>query len=80
MAMWHARMQALEWVAENHQDPAILSMSVAGELSLAVNEAVRRLVESHMVTVGHGSELTLGLANVWRGLLVGSPASLSSLL
>lgn len=44
-------LQALEWVADNARPPAVLSMSVAGELSLAVNEAVRQLVESHGITV-----------------------------
>lgn len=45
-------LQALEWVANNHRPPAVLSMSVAGQLSLAINEAVRRLVETYMITVG----------------------------
>lgn len=45
--------QAFEWIAENAQFPAIMSMSVAGEMSVTVNEAARRLVEDrHIVMVG----------------------------
>lgn len=48
-----APLQAFEWIAENAQFPAIMSMSVAGEMSVTVNEAARRLVEDrHIVMVG----------------------------
>ena len=51
-------LQAFEWIAENAQYPAIMSMSVAGEMSVTVNEAARRLVEDrHIVMVGMGGWL-----------------------
>ncbi|GAB4821245.1 hypothetical protein N2152v2_008291 [Parachlorella kessleri] len=71
-------LKALEWVAENHQDPAILSMSVAGDLSLAVNEAVRRLVETHMITVvvaagnGYSPACEVSPASVPSAITVGA--------
>eukprot|EP00887_Chlorella_sp_A99_P000007 scaffold16.g7.t1 len=42
---------AFEWIAKNHRAPAVVSMSVAGDLSPAVNEAARRLVEDYDITV-----------------------------
>lgn len=38
-------LQAFEWIADNAIAPAVVSMSVAGNISPAVNEAARRLVE-----------------------------------
>lgn len=40
--------QAFEWIAENAIAPAVVSMSVAGNISPSVNEAARRLVEVSM--------------------------------
>lgn len=61
----HALTQAFEWIAENAQQPAIMSMSVAGEMSVTVNEAARRLVEDrHIVMVGAGSDCCC-LGDMW---------------
>ena len=43
--------QAFEWIAGNARQPAVVSMSVAGDLSPSVNEAARRLVEDHHITL-----------------------------
>ena len=39
-------MAAFEWIAQNAQHPAVVSMSVAGDLSVPVNEAAARLVQA----------------------------------
>lgn len=43
--------QALQWVADNVQYPAIVSTSVAGEHSAAVNQAVQSLINDYGITV-----------------------------
>ncbi|KAL3147460.1 hypothetical protein ABBQ38_014518 [Trebouxia sp. C0009 RCD-2024] len=42
---------ALQWVADNAQHPAIVSTSVAGKYSAAVNQAVQSLIDDHGITV-----------------------------
>jgi hypothetical protein len=42
-------LQAFEWIANNAIQPALVSMSVAGSISPAVNEASRRLVQDHFI-------------------------------
>lgn len=44
-------VQALQWVADNAQHPAIVSTSVAGKYSAAVNQAVQSLIDDHGITV-----------------------------
>ncbi|PRW45343.1 serine protease [Chlorella sorokiniana] len=62
-------LEAFEWIAENAQYPAIMSMSVAGEMSTTVNEAARRLVEDrHIVMV-------VAAGNSYESACLMSPAS-----
>lgn len=44
-------VQALQWVADNVQYPAIVSTSIAGEHSAAVNQAVQSLIDDYGITV-----------------------------
>lgn len=44
-------MQGLEWVAKNHESPAIVHMSVEGGFSAVVNKAVDQLIKLHQVAV-----------------------------
>ena len=43
--------QALQWVADNVQYPAIVSTSIAGEHSAAVNQAVQSLINDYGITI-----------------------------
>ena len=61
--------QAFEWVAENAVQPAAISMSVAGNISPAVNEAARRLVQDHLVT------MVVAAGNSYEPACLMSPAS-----
>lgn len=62
-------MQAFEWIAENAIAPAVVSMSVAGDLSPAVNEAARRLVEDRAIP------LVVAAGNSYESACLMSPAS-----
>lgn len=44
-------MQALQWVADNVQYPAIVSTSIAGEHSAAVDQAVQSLIDDYGITI-----------------------------
>ena len=41
----------MQWVADHVQYPAIVSTSIAGEYSAAVNQAVQSLVDDYGITV-----------------------------
>lgn len=43
--------QAMQWVADNVQYPAIVSASIAGNYSAAVNQAVSSLLNDYGITV-----------------------------
>jgi len=43
--------QAMQWVADNVQYPAIVSASIAGNYSAAVNQAVTSLINDYGITV-----------------------------
>lgn len=60
---------AFEWIADNHQSPAVVSMSVAGDLSPTVNEAARRLVEDFDIAV------VVAAGNAYSDACQMSPAS-----
>eukprot|EP00877_Chromochloris_zofingiensis_P004180 jgi/Chrzof1/13763/Cz08g11090.t1 len=44
-------LKGLEWVAKNHESPAIVHMSVEGGFSAVVNKAVDQLIKLHQVAV-----------------------------
>ena len=48
---WAIILNGLEWIAENHESPAVANMSLGGSYSEALNEAVANLTEAgvHMV-------------------------------
>ena len=55
--------QGLEWVALNHETPAVVHMSVEGAYSSVVNRAVDSLIRNHnmhvVVSAGAGREAGL---------------------
>lgn len=55
-------LQAFEWIAENAQFPAVVSMSVAGDMSPTVNEAARRLVQDRDIPMVGAGAARLSLA------------------
>ena len=62
-------LQAFEWIAENAIQPAVVSMSVAGDISPAVNEAARRLVEDRLIP------MVVAAGNSQENACLMSPAS-----
>ena len=62
-------LQAFEWIAENAVAPAVVSMSVAGDMSPSVNEAARRLVEDRLIS------LVVAAGNSYESACLKSPAS-----
>ncbi|PSC69339.1 peptidase S8 [Micractinium conductrix] len=64
-----AILASFEWIAENAVQPAVVSMSVAGDMSPAVNEAARRLVEDR------GIPLVVAAGNSYESACLMSPAS-----
>lgn len=44
-------MQAMQWIADNAHYPAIVSASIAGEYSFAVNQAVSSLMNDFGISV-----------------------------
>ena len=44
-------MQAMQWVADNVQYPAVVSASIAGANSAALNQAAESLVNDFGITV-----------------------------
>ncbi|KAI3425087.1 hypothetical protein D9Q98_008465 [Chlorella vulgaris] len=64
-----AILDAFEWIASNAIQPAVVSMSVAGDLSPAVNEAARRLVEDRLIP------LVVAAGNSQENACLMSPAS-----
>ena len=46
-----AGMQAMQWVADNVQYPAVVSASIAGANSAALNQAAESLVNDFGITV-----------------------------
>lgn len=44
-------VQAMQWIADNAQYPAIVSASIAGEYSFAVNQAVSSLMNDFGISV-----------------------------
>lgn len=64
-----AILEAFEWIAENAIAPAVVSMSVAGNISPSVNEAARRLVEDRSIT------MVVAAGNSYESACLMSPAS-----
>lgn len=44
-------VQAMQWIADNVQYPAVVSASIAGNYSAAVNQAVTSLMNDFGITV-----------------------------
>jgi aqualysin 1 len=47
---WSGIIAGMDWVAANHQSPAVANMSLGGGLSTAVNDATNRLIASGVTT------------------------------
>ena len=44
-------LQAMQWIADNVQHPAVVSASISGEYSAAVNQAVLSLINDYGISV-----------------------------
>ncbi len=48
---WEQVIEGIDWVAKNHQSPAVVNMSIGGQYSSSVNDAVARLTASGVTSV-----------------------------
>ena len=44
-------LQGMQWIADNVQHPAVVSASIAGQYSAAVNQAVLALINDYGISV-----------------------------
>lgn len=51
---WSQIISGIDWVAENHQSPAVANMSLGGSANSSVDDAVKNLVASGVVTAVAG--------------------------
>ena len=58
----------MEWVAENHIKPAVASLSLGGDFSQAMNDAVQKLFDLGVV-------VSVSAGNSGRDACENSPAS-----